>query len=149
MLESNLASFPIEANLKHEKNGDEDKVDVTLLKKIVGSLKYQCYNMGDIEFSVGLVSRYMDDPRVSHMKDARRILRYINGTTIHDILFPISTNDNDVMIMCYLSSNWYGYKYDRRSTIAYFFKVFDALKSWGSRNQPVVALSSGELEYIA
>lgn len=32
MLESNPTTFPIEANLKLEKNGDEDKMDETLFK---------------------------------------------------------------------------------------------------------------------
>lgn len=75
----------------------------------------------------------MDDSRVSHMKASKRILRYLNGTTIYGILFPISKNDNDAMIMCYSYSYWCEDKYDRRSTIGYFFKVFDAPISWCSR----------------
>jgi len=61
MLESNPAISPIEANPKLEKCGEEEKVDATLFKKIVGSLRYLCNSRPDIGFSVGLVSRYMDD----------------------------------------------------------------------------------------
>lgn len=67
VLKSNPAAFPIKSNLKLEKNGDEDKVDATLFKQIVGSLRYVRNSRPDIGFSVGLVSRYMDDLRVSHM----------------------------------------------------------------------------------
>ena len=74
MNDSNPASSPVEPNVKLEKNGDEDKVDVTLFKQIVGSLRYLCNSRPDIGFAVGLVSRYMSEPRVSHMKAARRIL---------------------------------------------------------------------------
>lgn len=69
---------------------EKDKVDVTLLKQIVGFSRYMCNSRPDIGFSVGLVSRYMDEPKVSHMKDARRILRYLKGSLSCGILFPQS-----------------------------------------------------------
>lgn len=87
MLDSNSASSPIEPNLKLEKHGDEDKVGVTLFKQIVGSLRYACNNWPNIGFSVGLVSRYMYEPKVSHMKAARRILRYLKGSLSCGIIF--------------------------------------------------------------
>ncbi|XP_050878860.1 uncharacterized mitochondrial protein AtMg00810-like [Lathyrus oleraceus] len=46
-------SSPVEQNLKLEKHGEEDKVDATLFKQIVGSLRYVCNNRPDIGFSVG------------------------------------------------------------------------------------------------
>lgn len=102
MLDWNLAVSPIEANLKLEKNGHEDKVDATLFKQIVGSLRYVCNNMSVIGFYVCLVRRYMDDPRVSHMKAARRIMRYLKGTLNCGILFSRNSDGNDAMITCYL-----------------------------------------------
>jgi len=139
MLESNPAASPIEANLKLEKGGEEEKVDATLFKQIVGSLRYLCNSRPDIGFSVGLVSRYMDDPRISHMKAARRNLRYLKGTINYGIFSPASSDDNDAVITCYSNSDWCGDKSDRRSTTGYFFKVFGAPISWCSRKQPVVA----------
>ena len=62
MDDSNPASSPVEPNLKLEKHGEEDKVDVTLFKQIVGSLRYMCNSRPDIGFAVGLVSRYMSEP---------------------------------------------------------------------------------------
>ena len=84
---SNPASSPIEPNVKLEKNGEEDKVDVTLFKQIVGSLRYLYNSQPDIGFAVELVSRYMSEPRVSHIKAARRILRYLKGSINCGILF--------------------------------------------------------------
>ena len=40
----NPTSSPVELNMNFEKNGKEDKVGVTLFKKIVGSLRYVCNN---------------------------------------------------------------------------------------------------------
>ena len=42
MDDSNLASLPVEPNVKLEKNVEEEKVDVTLFKQIVGSMRYLC-----------------------------------------------------------------------------------------------------------
>lgn len=47
----NSASSPVEPNMKLEKNGEEDKVGVTLFKQIVGSLRYMCNNIPDIGFT--------------------------------------------------------------------------------------------------
>lgn len=77
MENSNPESSSLEANLKLEKHGEEDKVDAALFKQVIRSLRYVCNNRPDIGFSVGLVIRYMDEPKVSHMKAARRIPRYL------------------------------------------------------------------------
>ncbi|MCI23495.1 hypothetical protein A2U01_0044675, partial [Trifolium medium] len=55
----------------------------------------------DICFAVGLVSRFMEDPRQSHMKAATRILRYIAGTLDYGILFPKSAKNTKLEIVCY------------------------------------------------
>ena len=62
MVECNLAATPNEAGLVLEREGKEDKVDETEFKQIVGSLRYLCHSRPDLEFVVGLVSRYTKDP---------------------------------------------------------------------------------------
>ena len=97
MDDSNPASSPVEPNVNLEKNGEENKVDTTLFKQIVGSLGYVCNNRPDIGFVVGLVSRYMGEPRVLHMKAARRILRYLKGSINCGILFRRDSEDKEVI----------------------------------------------------
>jgi hypothetical protein len=84
---STPASSPIEPKLKLETHGEEDRVDTTLFKQIVGSMIYVCNSQSNIGFSVKLVSRYMSEPRVSHINAARRILRYLKGSINFGILF--------------------------------------------------------------
>lgn len=72
-----IAFSSVEPNLKLEKNGEENKVYANLFKQIDGSLSYVCNNRPDIGFLVWLVSKYMSEPKVSHMKVARRILRHM------------------------------------------------------------------------
>ncbi|XP_020225191.1 uncharacterized protein LOC109807074 [Cajanus cajan] len=88
MLNCNSAITPSEVGLILEKDGSDEYVDETEYKQIVGSLRYLCHTRPDIEISVGLISRYMQKPRVSHLLTAKRILRYIKGTIAIGILFP-------------------------------------------------------------
>ncbi|KAK2440388.1 putative mitochondrial protein [Trifolium repens] len=149
MTDCTYAITPMETNLKLEKNVDEDAVDPTLFKQIVGSLRYLCNSRPDICFAVGLISRFMEDPRQSHMKAAIRVLKYVAGTQDFGIFFPKTAKNEKLEIMCYSDADWCGDKMDRRSTTGYFFKFLKAPVAWCSKKQPVVALSSCEAEYIA
>ncbi|KAK2374004.1 hypothetical protein QL285_074999 [Trifolium repens] len=99
---------PMEVNLRLEKNQTEEAVDSTIFKQIVGSLRYLCNSRPDICFAVGLVSRFMESPRRSHMNAARRILRYIAGTLDFGILFPKSAMKAKPEIICYSDADWCG-----------------------------------------
>ncbi|XP_058734028.1 secreted RxLR effector protein 161-like [Vicia villosa] len=91
----------------------------------------------------------MSEPRASHMKAARRILRYLKGSIDYGILFRRDSEDREATITCYSDADWGGDEEDRRSTTGYFFQVFGAPISWCSKKQHVMELSSREAEYIA
>lgn len=86
----NEAVTPLESNCKLQLIESKNGVDSTLYKQIVGSLRFVCNGRPDIAFGVGLVSRFMTDPRISHMTAAKRILRYLKGTLDFGLLFPKS-----------------------------------------------------------
>lgn len=92
-----------------------------------------CNNRIDLGFSVGLLSRYMSEPRVSHIKATRRILRCLKGSTNYGIIFSRDSKSKEVEITCYSDADWYWDKEDRRNITIYFFQVFGALISWCSR----------------
>lgn len=106
MDDSNPASSPFKPNMKLEKHEEEDKIDVTLFKQIVGSMRYVCDNIPDIGFSVKLVRRYMDERKVSHMKVVRRILRYRKRLVNRGILFPRDSDSKEDVINYYSGANW-------------------------------------------
>lgn len=149
MVDSNLTSSPVEPNLKLKKHENEDKVDVTLFKQIVGSLRCVWKSRLDIGFSVGLVRRIMDESKVSHMKTVRRILRYLKWSINRGILFPRDSESKEDVINLYSNVDLCRDNEDWRSTHGYFFQVFGAPISWFSRKQHVVTLSSCDVEYIA
>ncbi|CAI8587517.1 unnamed protein product [Vicia faba] len=83
MSNCNRAAIPTEVGLKLVRNSDEKKVDSHLYKQIVGSLMYLTGTRPDIMHVVCLISRYMENPKESHLLVAKRILRYLRGTTIN------------------------------------------------------------------
>jgi hypothetical protein len=46
---------------------------------IIKSLMYLTYIRSDIAFVLGVASRFMEDPRCSHLKVVKRILIYVKG----------------------------------------------------------------------
>jgi len=87
MLNCNPSSTPDEPGLKLEKDPEEELVDATEFKKLVGSLRYLCNSRPDICFVVSLISRFMKNPRVSHMQAAKRVIRFVKGTIGNGVLF--------------------------------------------------------------
>ncbi|XP_047167115.1 secreted RxLR effector protein 161-like [Vigna umbellata] len=116
---------------------------------MVGSLRYLCNTRPDISYSVGLVNRFMQNPRVSHLNVVKRILRYLKGTTEYGILLPKHGSGGEVRVTGYSDSDWCGDKGDRKSTAGYVFYFDGAPISWSSTKELVVALFSCEVEYIA
>ena len=54
--------------------------DVTVYRRIVGSMIYMTISKLDLSYVVGLVSQFMQAPRKPHLDAARCILRYVNST---------------------------------------------------------------------
>lgn len=149
MLQCNSAVTPADPGLVLLKDQDEERADPTCYRQIVGSLRYLCNSRPDLMYSVGLISRYMEEPRSSHLLAAKRILRYVKGTSNYGILFPMRSEKNEAKLFGYTDADWCGDKGDRKSTAGYIFMFGRTPISWSSKKEPVVALSSCEAEYIA
>uniref|UniRef100_A0A8R7TS16 Mitochondrial protein n=1 Tax=Triticum urartu TaxID=4572 RepID=A0A8R7TS16_TRIUA len=142
MLDCKPASTPIEAN--HRIKADMgDPVDKGQYQRLVGRLIYLSHTRPDIAYAVSIVSRYMHDPRSTHLNAAYRILRYLKGCPGKGILF---SNSRHLSIECYTDADWAGCLDDRRSTSGYGIFVGGNLVSWRSKKQSVVARSTAEAE---
>ena len=58
-----------------------------MYRQLVGSLVYLALTWPDISYPVGVVSRYMSNPKKPHFDAVKRILRYVKGTINFDILY--------------------------------------------------------------
>ncbi|XP_070031643.1 uncharacterized protein [Nicotiana tomentosiformis] len=82
----------------------------------------------------------------SHLKTAKRILRYLKGT--QDLVLYYPSRDKFDLIG-YANADYVGYLVDRKSTSGMAYFLGSCLISWGIRKQNSVALSTAEAEYVA
>src|SRR5438270_2731243 len=73
MMGCKVASISVEQNQKLSAKR-RDPVNREQYQRLVGRLLYLLHTRPDISYAVGLVSRYMHDPRTQHMEAAMRIL---------------------------------------------------------------------------
>uniref|UniRef100_A0A2N9GX95 Uncharacterized protein n=1 Tax=Fagus sylvatica TaxID=28930 RepID=A0A2N9GX95_FAGSY len=146
MLDCKSISTPVECGVKLSRHDEEENVNPTLFKSLVGSLRYLTCTRPDILYGVGLVSRYMEAPTMTHLKTAKRILRYVKGTLDFGLLYSPS---KEFKLFGYCDSDWAGDMDDRKSTTGFVFYMGDTTFTWTSKKQPIVTLSTCEAEYVA
>ncbi|KAK0586597.1 hypothetical protein LWI29_009370 [Acer saccharum] len=137
---------PMSTTLKLDKDEKGKSVDQSLYRSMIGSLLYLTASRPDICFSVGLCARFQANPKESHLKAVKRIIRYIKGTHSLGLFYSFDTND---ILVGYCDADWAGNIDDRKSTSGGCFYVGNNLVSWSSKKQNSVSLSSSEAEYIA
>ncbi|XP_019457640.1 PREDICTED: uncharacterized protein LOC109358029 [Lupinus angustifolius] len=147
MLNCNTSETLAKMNLKMDHCENEATVDATLFRQIVRSLWYICHSRPKISFSVGMISKFMSNPRHSHMIAAKRILRYLRETLDFGIVFPHQDEKISSHLVVFSDSHWCGDVLDRKNTMWYVFMIVGA--SISSKKKKVVALSTCEVEYIA
>eukprot|EP00253_Pinus_taeda_P026483 PITA_26483 len=146
MQNSKAAVTPTIVGLKLTKEDSSKDFDPKLYKSIVGSLMYLTATRPDIMHAVSLISRFMERPKETHWQEAKRILRYVNGTKGFGILYSSSES---FMLTGYTDSDWAGSVDDKKSTSGYVFHMGSGAISWASKKQPIVSLSTAEAEYVA
>ncbi|XP_052736064.1 secreted RxLR effector protein 161-like [Vigna angularis] len=129
----NNTNIPVIANLKLSIQANDKKVDATLFKRIVGSLRYVCNSRLDISYGVGMVSRFMSDLIQSHLATAKHILCYLKGTADFGLFFPKKSDSTDGVLRAWSYSDWCGDQVDRKNTYGYLFKYMGAPISWCSK----------------
>ncbi|MCI13770.1 copia-type polyprotein, partial [Trifolium medium] len=109
MINCNPANAPMEIASSLSNDDEGNCVNSTMYKQMVGSLKYACNSRPDICHSVGIVSRFMQTPKLSHMQAVKRILRYLQGTDDYGVLYP-NTDGKKGKLVGYYDSDWSGDK---------------------------------------
>nr|GEW20916.1 hypothetical protein [Tanacetum cinerariifolium] len=138
------SSFPMEPNLKLDKGEEEEKIDASRYRRLVGRLLYLQVSRPDIAYSVSILSQFVGDPRHSHMEAANRVLRYLKTTIGQGILLPNTTVTD---LVAYCDVDWLGCPRSRRSRSGYVLLLGRAPISWKSKKQSVVPRSSAGAEY--
>ncbi|KAJ1696040.1 hypothetical protein LUZ63_012738 [Rhynchospora breviuscula] len=132
------------ANIDADEKGKP--MDITLYRGIIGSLLYLTASRADIMYAVCLCARYQANPKDSHHKAVKRILRYVKGTQSLGLWYGKQT---ELDLVGYTDADFAGDRMDRKSTSGTCQFLGGSLVSWSSRKQTSVALSTAEAEYVA
>ncbi|KAK3010923.1 hypothetical protein RJ639_011029 [Escallonia herrerae] len=137
-------SIPIEPNAKICAHVGKDLEDATMYRQLVGSLIYLTLTRPDISYAIGVMSRYMQNPKKSHMDVVRQMLRYVRSTIDYGIFYK---KGGDCKLVGYCDADYAGDQDTCRSTTGYVFKLGTGAISWCSKRQPTVSLLTIEAEY--
>nr|XP_016439335.1 PREDICTED: uncharacterized mitochondrial protein AtMg00810-like [Nicotiana tabacum] len=143
MESSKIIDTPIATATRLDMDEHGSPVNETMYRGIIGSLLYLIASRPDIVFSVGLCARFQSNPKESHPKTAKRILRYLKGT--QDLVLYYPSGDNFDLIG-YADADYAGYLVDRKSTSGMAHFLGSCLISWGTRKQNSMDLSTAEAE---
>lgn len=146
MVNCNSCSTPMNTKEKLTKEDNSGPAEAVKFRSLVGGLIYLTHTRPDINFSVSLISRFMQSPSKLHMGAAKRVLRYVSGTTGLGLWYRRS---DDIKLTGFTDSNWAGCQDERKSTSGYLFSIGDTPVSWSTKKQTSVALSTAEAEYAA
>ncbi|XP_070022456.1 secreted RxLR effector protein 161-like [Nicotiana sylvestris] len=140
---SKVIDTPIATTTRLDETGSP--VNQTMYRGIIGSLLYLTTSRPDIVFSVWLCARFQLNPKESHLKAAKRILRYLKGT--HDLVLYYPSGDRFNLVR-YADADYAGYLVDRKNISGMALFLGSCLISWGTKKQNSVALSTAEAEYV-
>lgn len=147
MANCNPCNLPMKAGsfLDTDRDGDSDEADLKAYQSLVGKLMHlACGTRPDISFIVGQLGRHNSDPRVGHMRIAKQVVRYLEGTASLSLCYA---RDVEIMghrkhkygLIGYAGLNYAGDPEDRKSFMGYCFFFNGALATWSSKKQRTVS----------
>jgi len=147
MEDCNPVSTPLDTSTKLVKTTDAEAIaDPKEYQSIIGGLMFAAIvTRPDIMCAVGQLSQFNSNPSSKHLAAAKRVLRYLKGTSKLGITYspPITR------LTGYSDADWAGDVNTRRSTTGYVVMLNNGAIAWRSKRQITVALSTMEAEYMA
>ncbi|XP_058732873.1 uncharacterized mitochondrial protein AtMg00810-like [Vicia villosa] len=127
---------PTPTHLKLSKDEGGTSVDQSLYRGMIGSLLYLTASRPDIAFTIGVCARYQAKPKLSHINQVKRILKYVNGTCDYGILY---SHGCEPILSGYCDVDWDGSADDRKITSGGCFFLGNNLISWFNKKQNCVS----------
>jgi len=87
MANCNPISIPMEPGSKLSKFDGGERVDASIYRSLVGTLHYLTCTRSYLSLSVNIISRFMEEPVLSHWKALKQVLRYIQGTVSLELFY--------------------------------------------------------------
>ncbi|GKE77764.1 hypothetical protein Tco_1543884 [Tanacetum coccineum] len=121
-------------------------VDQTDYRSKIRSLMYLTSSRPDIVQAVCYYARYQARPTEKHLKEVKKIFRYLRGTIKMGLWYP---KDSGFELTAFLDVDHAGCLATRKSTSGGIQFLGDKLVSWMSKKQDCTAMSSAEAKYVA
>ncbi|GKB31948.1 retrovirus-related pol polyprotein from transposon TNT 1-94 [Tanacetum coccineum] len=123
-----------------------EPVDQTDYRSKIGSLMYLTSSRPDIVQAVCYCARYQARPTEKHLKEVKRIFRYLRGTINMGLWY---SKGSGFELTTFSDADHVGCIDTRKSTSGGIQFLGDKLVSWMSKKQDCTAMSSAEAEYVA
>ncbi|KAG6481671.1 hypothetical protein ZIOFF_058290 [Zingiber officinale] len=120
LIDGKKRSTPLDVNTRLCRDEGTCLSDPRPFRTLVGSLIYLTITRPDIAFSVGMVSRYMQEPRKPHFEEAKKILKYVNSTLNLGLLYEKGV---EFSLQGFAYADFGGDLDDRRSTLKNVDKI--------------------------
>nr|GFB18898.1 retrovirus-related Pol polyprotein from transposon TNT 1-94 [Tanacetum cinerariifolium] len=121
-------------------------VDATKYHSMIGALMYLTSSRPDIIHATCLYARYQAKPTEKHLKEVKRIFRYLRGTVNTGLWY---TKDSGFELTRFSDVDYVGCKDTFKSTSGGAQFLGEKLVSWSSKKQDCTALSTAEAEYVS
>ncbi|GKV40993.1 hypothetical protein SLEP1_g48576 [Rubroshorea leprosula] len=139
------APTPLIQNSKLIAEDGYEKTDASIYRSLVGSLLYLTTTRLDLMYAASLLFRFMHSPSQAHFGVAKRVLRYLKGTSNYGLWFEKHKHG---ILHCFSNSDCARSHEDAKSTTGFVFFFGSIVFSWMSRKQEVVAQSTTEAKCI-
>ncbi|GJX75509.1 retrovirus-related pol polyprotein from transposon TNT 1-94 [Tanacetum coccineum] len=123
-----------------------EPVDQSDYHSKIGSLMYLTSSRPDLVQAVCYCARYQARPTQKHLKEVKRIFKYLKGTINMGLWYP---KDSGFELTAFSDADHAGCLDTRKSTSGGIQFLGDKLVSWMSKKQNCIAMSSAEAEYVA
>ena len=130
--ECKATSIPVNQKEKLCKEDGAGKVDEGYFRSLIGCLMYLTATRPDILNAISILSRFMHCASELHLKAAKRVIRYIKGTSDFGVKF---TRSKEFKLVGFSDSDWGGSIDDMTSTSGYCFAFISSIFSWSSKKQ--------------
>nr|GFA05548.1 ribonuclease H-like domain, reverse transcriptase, RNA-dependent DNA polymerase [Tanacetum cinerariifolium] len=146
MIDCNETWIPMDPGTRLAKITEGTMVNSTKYQSLIGCLRYLLHTRPDLSYSIGLLSRFMQEPREQHMKSIRQVLCYVKGTKDYKITYKHNGGNK---IHGYSDSSYGVSTQEGKGTTGIILYYGESPISWSTNKQATVVLSSCESEFIA
>ncbi|GJW01050.1 ribonuclease H-like domain, reverse transcriptase, RNA-dependent DNA polymerase [Tanacetum coccineum] len=134
MIDYNETLIPMDPGTRLTKITAGTMVNSIEYQSLIRCLRYLLHTRPDLSYSVGLLSRFMQEPREQHMKAIRQVLRYVKGTKDYGITYKHNGGNK---IYGYIDSSYGVNTQEGKGTTGIIFYYGESPISWSTQNKPL------------